>query len=122
VYQRRPKDLAIFLRGELDTAAIPEQVRGQVQSVDSQLPVFGARTLEDVLADSLSDLTLQHRPNYSALNVSLTTTASAQMPIHRLDGENRTLTFQKRLAHAIACRLWALKIRPSSSAARHPSA
>jgi putative ABC transport system permease protein len=53
-YQRRPKDLAIFLRGELDPAAIPDQVRGQVQSVDSQLPVFGARTLDDVLADSLS--------------------------------------------------------------------
>jgi putative ABC transport system permease protein len=53
-YQRRPKDLAIFLRGELNTAAIPEQVRDQVQSVDSQLPVFGARTLDDVLADSLS--------------------------------------------------------------------
>jgi putative ABC transport system permease protein len=53
-YQRRPKDLAIFLRGELDAAVIPEQVREQVQSVDSQLPVFGARTLDDVLADSLS--------------------------------------------------------------------
>jgi putative ABC transport system permease protein len=53
-YQRRPKDLTIFLRGELDAAAIPEQVREQVQSVDSQLPVFGARTLDDVLADSLS--------------------------------------------------------------------
>jgi putative ABC transport system permease protein len=53
-YQRRPKDLAIFLRGELDAALIPEQVREQVQSVDSQLPVFGARTLDDVLADSLS--------------------------------------------------------------------
>jgi putative ABC transport system permease protein len=53
-YQRRPKDLAIFLRGELDAAVIPQQVREQVQSVDSQLPVFGARTLDDVLADSLS--------------------------------------------------------------------
>ncbi len=54
MYQRRPKDLAIFLRGELDPAVIPEQVREQVQSVDSQLPVFGARTLDDVLDDSLS--------------------------------------------------------------------
>ena len=49
-----PKDLAIFLRGELDTAVIPEQVREQVQSVDSELPVFGARTLDDVFDDSLS--------------------------------------------------------------------
>lgn len=54
VYQRPAKDLAIFLRGQLDTAAIPEQVREQVQSVDPHLPVFGARTLDDVLSNSLS--------------------------------------------------------------------
>jgi predicted permease len=54
VYQRRAKDLAIFLRGQLDTSAIAEQVREQVQSVDPQLPVFGARTLDDVLSNSLS--------------------------------------------------------------------
>jgi predicted permease len=54
VYQRRAKDLAIFLRGKFDIAAIPEQVREQIQSVDPQLPVFGARTLDGVLADSLS--------------------------------------------------------------------
>ncbi|HEX5234989.1 MAG TPA: ABC transporter permease [Silvibacterium sp.] len=54
MYQRRAKDLAIFLRGELDAAAISKQVREQVQSVDPSLPVFGARTLDELIADSLS--------------------------------------------------------------------
>ena len=54
VYQRRAKDLAIFLRGRLDTASIPAQVRQQVQSVDAELPVFGAETLDDVLSASLA--------------------------------------------------------------------
>ena len=52
--QRRAKDLTIFLRGQLDRAALPEQVREQVQAIDAELPVFEARMLDDVLADSLS--------------------------------------------------------------------
>ena len=54
LYQRTAKDWAIFLRGQLDTAAIPVQLRAQVQSVNPELPVFGAQTLEDVLSASLS--------------------------------------------------------------------
>jgi hypothetical protein len=54
VYQRPAKDLAIFLRGQLDPSAIPAQVREQVQSVDAELPVFHAETLDDVLSTSLS--------------------------------------------------------------------
>ncbi len=54
VYQRSAKDLAVFLRGQLDPSAISAQVREQVQSIDPQLPVFHAETLDDVLADSLS--------------------------------------------------------------------
>jgi predicted permease len=54
VYQRPAKDLAIFLRGQLDPSAISAQVREQVQSIDSQLPVFHAETLDDVLSTSLS--------------------------------------------------------------------
>jgi putative ABC transport system permease protein len=46
--------LAIFLRGRLNTAAIPEQVRELVQSVDPGLPVFGAQTLNEIVSDSLS--------------------------------------------------------------------
>jgi putative ABC transport system permease protein len=46
--------LAIFLRGRLNAAAIPEQVRELVQSVDPGLPVFGAVTLNEIVSDSLS--------------------------------------------------------------------
>jgi len=54
VYQRSAKDLAIFLRGQLDPSAISAQVRQQVQSIDPELPVFHAETLDDVLSTSLS--------------------------------------------------------------------
>jgi putative ABC transport system permease protein len=54
LYQRRAKDLAIFVRGRLDTAAIPVELREQVQSVDPELPVFGAQTLNEVVTSSLS--------------------------------------------------------------------
>ncbi len=54
VYQHPAKDLAIFLRGQLDPSAISAQMREQVQSVDPELPVFRAETLDDVLASSLS--------------------------------------------------------------------
>ena len=53
-YQRRMKDVAIFVRGQLDTSAIPVQVREQVQAIDSELPVFGARTLDETVTESLS--------------------------------------------------------------------
>src|SRR5271154_870636 len=54
-YQRRPKDLAIFVRGWLDTAAIPVELREQVQSVDPELPVFGAQTLDEMVSASLTE-------------------------------------------------------------------
>jgi putative ABC transport system permease protein len=54
LYQRRAKDLAIFLRGRLDPSQIPSQMRKQVQSIDAELPVFRAQTLSAVLSDSLA--------------------------------------------------------------------
>ncbi len=54
VYQRPAKDLAIFLRGQLDPSAVSSQVREQVQSIDPKLPVFHAETLDEVLSTSLS--------------------------------------------------------------------
>ena len=54
VYQHPSKNLAIFLRGQLDPSTILGQERSQVQAVDPGLPVFHAETLEDVLATSLS--------------------------------------------------------------------
>ena len=54
VYQRAAKDLAIFLRGQLDPSAISVQMREQIQSIDPELPVFHAQTLNEVLSSSLS--------------------------------------------------------------------
>ena len=54
MYQRAAKDLTIFLRGHMDTGAIPALVREQVQAVNPELPVFGGQTLDAVVSDSLS--------------------------------------------------------------------
>ena len=54
LYQTQDKELAIFLRGRLDPAAITQEVREQVQSVNPELPVFGAVTLSEVVSGSLS--------------------------------------------------------------------
>jgi predicted permease len=54
IYQRLAKDLAFFLRGQIDPHAISAQVRTRVQAVDPELPVFHAETLDDVLSSSLS--------------------------------------------------------------------
>ena len=54
IYQRPAKFLAFYLRGQVDPAAIPAQVRTQIQAVDPELPVFRAETLDDVLSSSLS--------------------------------------------------------------------
>lgn len=54
LYQIPAKHLAIFLRGRLDTAAIPDGVREQVWALDQTLPVFGAQTLNKTLSESLA--------------------------------------------------------------------
>jgi predicted permease len=46
--------LAIFLRGNLDAAAVLDQARAQVQSVDPTLPVFGAEMLNNTVSASLA--------------------------------------------------------------------
>jgi putative ABC transport system permease protein len=55
LYQRHPKDLAIFVRGRLDAAATAVGLRREVQAVNPELPVFGAQTLSDALTASLSE-------------------------------------------------------------------
>ena len=50
IYQRWAKDLAFFLRGQVDPATIAAQVRTQIQAVDPELPVFHAQTLNDILS------------------------------------------------------------------------
>lgn len=53
LYQDTPKELAIFLRGELDQGAIAGEVRAMVQSINPELPVYGATTLDDAVSWSL---------------------------------------------------------------------
>jgi predicted permease len=53
LYQETPKELAIFLRGDLDAGAIAEEVRATVQSVNPELPVYGTKTLSDAVSGSL---------------------------------------------------------------------
>jgi predicted permease len=55
LYQHRPKDLAIFLRGRLESAATPVALREQVQLINPELPVFGAQWLNDMVTASLSE-------------------------------------------------------------------
>src|SRR5262249_22905178 len=54
VYQRPTKGIVIFLRGQFDPSSLPARVRKEVQSIDPNLPVFHAETLDDILSDSLS--------------------------------------------------------------------
>jgi putative ABC transport system permease protein len=54
IYQRPAKFLVFYLRGDVDPAAIPAQVRTQIQAVDANLPVFHAEMLGEALSSSLS--------------------------------------------------------------------
>ena len=53
-WQSTDKNLAIFLRGRLDSVKLPEQARDMVQSLDPALPVFGAERIPDVVSGSLA--------------------------------------------------------------------
>lgn len=55
LYQTGAKHLAIFVRGDFDVAAIPDELRRQVQSVDPTLPVFGAQMLNETVSASVSE-------------------------------------------------------------------
>jgi predicted permease len=54
LYQTGAKRLAILLRGRFRTAAIADEVREQIQSLDPTLPVYGAQTLDETVSASLS--------------------------------------------------------------------
>jgi len=53
LYQYQRKHFAIFVRGQVETAAFERDVRAQVQAVNPSLPVFGATTLDETLSASL---------------------------------------------------------------------
>jgi putative ABC transport system permease protein len=53
-FQRAGNELVLFLRGRLDPARIPDEAREAVQSINPELPVFGALTLPGVVSGPLS--------------------------------------------------------------------
>ncbi|HKV61777.1 MAG TPA: ABC transporter permease [Candidatus Acidoferrum sp.] len=55
LYQTGEKRLAIFLRGNLDAAAISGEIRNQVQSVDPTLPLSDAQMLSETVSASLAE-------------------------------------------------------------------
>src|SRR5213080_3048443 len=54
LYQTAERRLSVFLRGRFHTAAIADEVREQVQSLDPMLPVYGTQTLDETVSASLS--------------------------------------------------------------------
>ena len=53
LYQRPANEMAIFLRGAPNSSATKQAVRGVVEGVDSNLPVYGIRTMQEMMANSL---------------------------------------------------------------------
>ena len=54
LYQKQGKHLAIFIRGDVDAAAIARQVQEQVHAINPALPVFRATPLNEIVSRSLA--------------------------------------------------------------------
>jgi len=59
IYQRSGPAMSIFLRTGQDPEALGEALRRKVRNVDADLPVFGIRSLEAVVAGSLAQRRFQ---------------------------------------------------------------
>jgi putative ABC transport system permease protein len=53
LYQRKANEMAIFLRGAPNSSATKQAVAAGVQGVDPNLPVYGIRTMQEMMANSL---------------------------------------------------------------------
>jgi|ERR1700677_2937398 hypothetical protein len=73
--QNSHKELVIFLRGRLDPARIPEEARVAVQSINPELPVFGAVTLSDAASGSLSQWLPKANMQGSPISLRVTPTS-----------------------------------------------
>jgi len=54
LYQTEANEMAIFLRGASDSSGMKQAVTGVVQGFDPNLPVYGVRTMREVMATSLA--------------------------------------------------------------------
>ena len=53
LYQRPANEMAIFLRGAPNSSATKQAVAAAVEGVDPTLPVYGIRTMQEMMANSL---------------------------------------------------------------------
>jgi predicted permease len=53
LYQRPANEMAIFVRGAPNSSATKQAVKAVVESVDRNLPVYGIRTMQEMMANSL---------------------------------------------------------------------
>jgi predicted permease len=53
LYQRPANEMAIFLRGASNSSATRQAVAAAVEGVDPNLPVYGIRTMQEMMANSL---------------------------------------------------------------------
>jgi putative ABC transport system permease protein len=54
LFQRSGASLAVFLRTRSDLRTIKEELTRTVQAVDPELPVFGVRTMEELMSASMA--------------------------------------------------------------------
>jgi predicted permease len=54
MFQNAGYAMAVYLRADGDPASLTQALRREVQAVDPNLPVFGERTMEDVVSSSLA--------------------------------------------------------------------
>jgi predicted permease len=55
VFQGPPYASVLFLKTNSNPGALSDQIRGEVQSVDSNLPLFSVRTMDEVIARSMAE-------------------------------------------------------------------
>ena len=55
VYQRSGMGVAVFVRAARGAALLAEPLRQEIQAIDRDLPVFGMRTMEEVMTRSLAE-------------------------------------------------------------------
>jgi predicted permease len=54
-YQRPPYASVLFLRTHGNPGTLGDQIRAEVQSIDSNLPLFGVRTMDEVISRSMAE-------------------------------------------------------------------
>jgi putative ABC transport system permease protein len=54
-YQGPPYSSVLFLRTHANPGTLGDRIRSEVQSVDSNLPLFGVRTMDEVVARSMAE-------------------------------------------------------------------